>query len=221
MLAKLQPEIRNIVAQTGKIESDADYTRALTKAVNDKLPYEISKYKAEVGLTDAQANDLSAKLPGALALQGTEARLQQAQAEAQRSSGIVNLATAHKTQFDMQMEAWKAQRTQELSKLMANPNVSSDQLSGFLMASATNAAEMVNAFNAQVAKSTAEETARHQKTQEGIEIQNADETMRNNLAGNITNYMNARTNQQNASTSAVGPTLGAAGWRTPCPRWAP
>jgi murein DD-endopeptidase MepM/ murein hydrolase activator NlpD len=209
LTAKLQPEINNIVAQTSKLKSDAEYTRALTKAVNEKLPAEINKYKAEIRLTDAQANDLSAKLPGALVLQGTQARLDQAQAEAQRSSGIVNLATARKTEFDTQMEAWKAQRTQELSKLMANPNVTSDQLSGFLMASATNATEMVNAFNAQVAKSSAEESARAAKTRESIDIQNADETMRNNLANNVTNYMNARTNQQNASTSAMGPMLGS------------
>jgi murein DD-endopeptidase MepM/ murein hydrolase activator NlpD len=207
--AKLQPEIDRIIAETGKVKTDAEYTRALTKAVNEKLPQEIAKYRAEIGLTDAQANDLTAKLPGALVLQGTQARLDQAQAEAQRSSGIANLATAHKTQFDMQMEAWKAQRTQALTKMLSDPNVTSDDLGGFLMSAATNATEMVNAFNAEVGRRTAEESARGAKVRESIDIQNADESMRNNLANNITGLMNARANQQNASTQAVGPTLGA------------
>lgn len=209
-LGTLQPTIDKIIAETGKTKTDAEYTRALTKAVNEKLPLEIAKMKSEGHLTDVQANDLAAKLPGAITLQGTQARLDQAQAEAQRASGISTLATAHKTQFDMQMEAWKAQRQNELTKLMSQPGVTSDQIGGFLMSAASNATEMVNAFNAQVAKSTAEETARHTRTQEGIDIQNADETMRNNLQNNITNFMNARTNQQEAATHAVGPTLGAA-----------
>lgn len=209
-LGKLQPEINNIVAQTSKIKDDAAYTRALTQAINQKLPVEIAKMKGELKLTDAQANDLSSLLPGKMILQGTQARLDQAQAEAQRSSGIANLATARKTEFDMQMEAWKAERQNALTKLMGNPNVTSDDISGFLLASATNAGEMINAFNSEVDRRSKEESARNLRVREGIDIQNADEAMRNNLANNITNYMEARTGQQNASTAAVGPTLGAA-----------
>lgn len=208
-LAQMQPTIDKIIAETGKTKDDAAYTRALTKAVQDKLPAEIENLKSTGKLTDQQAIDLAAKLPYDLVLKGTQARLDQAQAESARSTGILNIATAKKTEWEVQKDAWKTQRQAALSKLMADPNVTSDQLSGFLMASASDATEMINAFNAQVAKSAGEETARHQKTQEGIEIQNADETMRNNLAGNITNYMNARTNQQNASTSAMGPMLGS------------
>jgi len=208
-LAQLQPTIDKIVAETGKTKDDAAYTRALTQAVQEKLPAEIANLKSTGKLTDQQAIDLQAKLPYDLVLKGTQARLEQAQAESARSTGILNLATAKKTEWEVQKDAWKTQRQAALSKLMADPNVTSDQLSGFLMASASDATEMINAFNAQVAKSTAEETARHQKTQEGIDIQNADESMRNNLANNITSYMNARTNQQNASTQAMGPMLGA------------
>jgi murein DD-endopeptidase MepM/ murein hydrolase activator NlpD len=208
--AKLQPEIDQIVATTSKIGADANYTRALTEAVNKKLPVELAKAASEIKLTDAQALALTSKLPGDLVLQGTQARLEQAQAEAQRASGISNLASAHKTDFDMKMEAWKAERMAGLTKLMATGNVTSEDIGGFLMGAATNATELVNAHNAEVARRSSEESARNLRVREGIDIQNADESMRNNLANNITSYMNARTGQQNASTQAVGPTLGAA-----------
>lgn len=208
-MAKLQPEINAIVATTAKTKDDASYIRAMTEAVNKKLPGEIAKVAAEAGLIGAQATDLVAKLPGALVLQGTQARLDQAQAGAQSGAALTSLATANKTNFDMQMDAWKAQRMQELSKLASKPGVTANDISGFLMGSATNAQEAINAFNAEIERQGKQEASRSSKVKESIDIQNADETMRNNLANNVTSYMNARANQQNASTTAMGPMLGA------------
>ena len=151
-------------------------------------------------------------------LQGTQARLEQAQAENQRSSGIASLATAHKTQYEMQMEAWKAQRTQELSKLMANPNVTSDETLGLPAGVGHQRHRDGERLQRPGGRSPPRRRAPGAPSvRESIDIQNADEGMRNNLANNITNYMDARTGQQNAATNAVGPMLGGSGWRTPCP----
>lgn len=209
--ARIAPELADLAADTGLKQNQAAYQDAITKKVNTLLPQELAQLVQANRLTQAQADKAIATLPADIAKANQDVRQGQATTGLTQAQTWAQVVDANTKQFEAEMKAREAEVWQQVQKVAANPNSSDEDIIGAIQAGARNATEAAQVYQTRINQYQQQEASRHSKVQESIDIQNADETERNNRYQNLASIQNSRANMQNASTNAIGPRLGATG----------
>ena len=207
--ARIKPGIADLEADTRLKGDQAAYQKAMTERVLKLAGPEFDKLVGEGKLIQTQVDKALALLPSDIAKANQDVRQGQAQTGLLQGQTWAQMVQASTAQFEAEMKAREAETWQQVQKIASNPNSSDDDIIGAIQAGSRNATEAANVYQTRINQFQQQEAARHNKVSEGVAIQTADETERNNRYTNLAGIQNARANMQNASTSALSSSLGA------------
>lgn len=211
IVARMMPELDDLRSDTKLKTDQAAYQRAITDRTNKLVGAELGNLVQTGRLTQAQADKAIATLPADIAAAEQTVRQGQATTGLTQAQTWAQVVDANTKQFEAEMKSREAEVWQQVQKIASNPNASDEDIMGAIQAGARNATEAAQVYQTKINQYQQTEASRHNKVAEGIDIQNADETERNNRYQNLASIQNSRANMQNASTNAVGPRLGATG----------
>src|SRR5215204_1470281 len=209
--ARMLPELDDLRSDTKLKTDQAAYQRAITDRTNKLVGAELGKLIQDGRLTQAQADKAMGTLSADIAMAEQNVRQGQAATGLTQAQTWAQVVDANTKQFEAEMKSREAEVWQQVQKIASNPNASDEDIMGAIQAGARNATEAAQVYQTKINQYQQTEASRHNKVSEGIDIQNADETERNNRYQNLASIQNSRANMQNASTAAVGPRLGATG----------
>lgn len=211
LAARIAPELADLAADTRLKGDQAAYQRAITEKTNKLVGAELENLVQAGRLTRAQADKAVATLPAEIAAAEQAVRQGQATTGLTQAQTWAQIVEANTKQFEAEMKAREAETWQQVQKIAANPNSTDEDIIGAIQAGSRNATEAAQVYQTRINQYQQQEASRHNKVTEGLSAQELDQTARRQGFQSMAELQNARANLQNASTSAIGPRLGATG----------